>query len=372
MKKFVSKKIVSLILISGLLATALAGVVYADGEDTPAPHGPYYLSVSGTVVSAQEFDEGNPDYNGWIRVEIEDADGNPAALTITDRTYFPFESGIAVGDVVTGYFLADAPVPAIWPPQYTAAVLVNGMPEGLNIKADRFFAWEDGSEGMLLSRDNMFAFTVNEDTEIIVANGDEYDGEIEGRRLVVIYGASTRSIPEQATAIKVIALYEDAVPLPTTPPELNIDATEPEPPELSIPQTARPSSWKINVNGGELRGTDMYMIADSNYLKIRDIAALLDGTAKQFNVDFINPTVYLITGEAYDYRGDEMTMNPDAVSTTTSATTHKFMLDGTPIELTAYMIAGSNYVRIHDLLDLLEVSVTFDSSLSEAYLDTTG
>ena len=133
---------------------------------------------------------------------------------------------------------------------------------------------------------------------------------------------------------------------------------------------ALPSAWSLNVNGGALRGTDMYNIGGSNYLKIRDIAALLDGTDKQFNIAVDGRNVNMISGAAYEARGDEMAPNPNAVKTTTSETTFSITLDGQPIELTAYMIAGSNYVKIRDVLKLFDVYVGYDSGLREFYIDT--
>ena len=139
---------------------------------------------------------------------------------------------------------------------------------------------------------------------------------------------------------------------------------------LPPPQEALPSAWSLNVNGGALRGTDMYNIGGNNYLKIRDIAALLDGTAKQFNITVDGRTVNMISGAAYEARGDEMIPNPGAVKTTTSETTFRFTLDGEPVELTAYLIAGSNYVRLRDALRLFDVFVDYNAGLREFYIDT--
>lgn len=143
----------------------------------------------------------------------------------------------------------------------------------------------------------------------------------------------------------------------TTPPAAALDAL--------------PSAWSLNVNGGALRGTDMYNIGGSNYLKIRDIASLLDGTDKQFNITVDGRTVDMTPGAAYEQRGDEMAANPNAVKTKTSETTFSFTLGGKPIELTAYMIAGSNYVKIRDVLRLFDVYVDYNASLREFYIDTT-
>ena len=141
--------------------------------------------------------------------------------------------------------------------------------------------------------------------------------------------------------------------------------------QAPVQQDAIPSAWKLNVNDGALRGTDMYNILGSNYLKIRDIASLLDGTEKQFNITVDGRTVNLIPGVAYEARGDEMKPNPNAVKTKTAQTTYSFTLNGKPIELTAYLIAGSNYVRIRDVLKLFDVFVDYNATLREFYIDTT-
>jgi len=182
-------------------------VLPGEGEDynidTKIPH---YFSVTGNVVSVEKIE-------GLIHVTIDDTDGNPAVLVLGEETVFPFSDEIKEGDEVTGWYQTDRPMIMIWPPQYNISVLAAGAPEGANIRVDRFHAWVDNTEGFLLSQDEMFAFRTDENTEIILANGDSFPAdEIEGRRIVVIYGISTRSIPEMATADKLIVLYEDIAP----------------------------------------------------------------------------------------------------------------------------------------------------------------
>jgi len=234
------KKALSILLVAGLLTAALTGMATGSTDDyaTPEPL-PYYLNISGTIVSIEEI-EGE---EGLLRVNIEDIDGNPAALIVNDNTVFPFEDELSVGDSVTAFYTANAPMILIWPPQYNCAVLVAGMPDDLNIKVDRFFTQEEMPEGFMLDKGGTFAFRVDENTEIILANGDDFsDGDIEGRRLVVIYGVSTRSIPEQATAIKVIVLYEDAVALAEALPEGLLDG-------FAIDA----SGWPILIDGVEIK-----------------------------------------------------------------------------------------------------------------------
>ena len=49
--------------------------------------------------------------------------------------------------------------------------------------------------------------------------------------------------------------------------------------------TASPTNDKLTVDGVE-RNPTVYKIGDSNYFKIRDLAAVLNGTGKQFSVGY--------------------------------------------------------------------------------------
>ncbi|MCL2247843.1 MAG: hypothetical protein FWC13_01080 [Oscillospiraceae bacterium] len=175
---------------------------------------PEFFSISGTVESiisaSPEADEDDP-WHG-ISVKIIDENGNEAVLNTTANTSFPFGNEIQEGDTVTAWYATNAPMIMIWPPQYTATVLAVNIPDGANIKVDRFGAMADTDQ--LLSADGMFAFSTDENTEIILADGTDFtDGDLQDRRIVVLYGMSTRSIPEQATATKLIVLFEDIMPL---------------------------------------------------------------------------------------------------------------------------------------------------------------
>jgi len=207
------KKALSIVLIAGLLAGAAAGVAGAADNGYDAPQNlPYYLYVTGTVISSDETEDG-------FRIQIEDENGNPSTLVTSWKTVFPFDSEVKEGGTVTGYYLANAPMITIWPAQYTIAVLAIGAPTDLCLCVDRFYAMED-REGWMLNMGGNLAFQIGESTEVVLANGDDFkDGHIEGRRMIVIYGPSTRSYPALTMAIKVIVLYEDAVTGPEPIPE---------------------------------------------------------------------------------------------------------------------------------------------------------
>jgi len=166
-----------------------------------------FMSVSGIIVSVEIIE-------GLTHVEIEDTDGNPAILVLNDETVFPFSTDFAVGDEVTGWYCANSPMIMIWPPQYAIEVFSSRMGDDRNIKVDRIHASDISADRFFISQDGMFMFNMDDNTEIVLQDGQDFsDGDLEGRRIVVIYGASTRSIPEQATADKLIVLFEGITPL---------------------------------------------------------------------------------------------------------------------------------------------------------------
>ena len=54
---------------------------------------------------------------------------------------------------------------------------------------------------------------------------------------------------------------------------------------------------------------------------------------------------------------------------TARPTTQTFYLEGERIELTAYLIGGSNYVRLRDIGRAADFGVTYDSSTNSVYID---
>lgn len=167
-----------------------------------------FFQVGGKVVSVDVVD-------GRTHIEVEDSSGSPAILIICDETtVFPFADTVEVGEFVTGWhssvFLA-----AIYPPQYNIEVLAAGVPDGVNVRVDRFHSWDNGPhEGYMISQNDMIAFNIDENTEIVLQDGQDFSGgDLENRNIIVIYGISTRSIPEQTTADKLIVLFEEVMAL---------------------------------------------------------------------------------------------------------------------------------------------------------------
>lgn len=115
----------------------------------------------------------------------------------------------------------------------------------------------------------------------------------------------------------------------------------------STTKTANPTNDKLTVNG-VLQNPTVYKIGGSNYFKIRDVAAVLNGTEKQFNVGYSGGKVTVTTGQAYEANGKELKGAPSS-SKTASPSNDTIIIDGKEASLKVYKIGGSNYFKLRDL-----------------------
>ncbi len=91
---------------------------------------------------------------------------------------------------------------------------------------------------------------------------------------------------------------------------------------------------------------------DPNGVKIRDLATLLNGTSKQFNVTFENDTVNIIPGEAYTPMGTELQQYNETAKDG-AYSHHMFMLNGNYFGVEATLAEDYNYVSISSFLYVL-------------------
>lgn len=91
---------------------------------------------------------------------------------------------------------------------------------------------------------------------------------------------------------------------------------------------AAPTSSDVLVNGKQT-AFDAYTVDDNNYFKLRDLAIVLNGSAKQFEVtwDGANNAILLLSGKAYTPAGGEMA-GKNSGATTAAPTSAKILLDG--------------------------------------------
>jgi hypothetical protein len=108
---------------------------------------------------------------------------------------------------------------------------------------------------------------------------------------------------------------------------------------------------------------EAYNIGGYNYFKLRDLAAALSGTDKQFAVGFDNAslTVTITSGRAYMPIGGELTSSK-GTHRTANPTPSKILLDGRELDLMSYNIGGFNFFRLRDIMGALGVAVTYDEA----------
>lgn len=144
-------------------------------------------------------------------------------------------------------------------------------------------------------------------------------------------------------------------------------ATPAAPAAPAMPQVV-PTRQKLTVDG-VAKNTEIYNIGGSNYFKLRDMAALLNGTSSQFSVDFDNATglISIKTGAAYAPNGKELAtlteaeMNEKAAKAVSSSP--KLLINGETVDnLTAYNLAGNNFFKLRDLGKALNFDVDYDGS----------
>lgn len=120
----------------------------------------------------------------------------------------------------------------------------------------------------------------------------------------------------------------------------------------------------VYVDGARVYPTG-YNIADNNYFKLRDI-----GTLVGFGVEWNNETQ---TVEISTERTTPNTsgIKDEAVSgASAKVTDQKITVDGVQVNMTAYQIGGSNYVKLRDIGKQINFGVSYDADTESVCIDT--
>ena len=137
--------------------------------------------------------------------------------------------------------------------------------------------------------------------------------------------------------------------------------------EIVYENLARPTNDKLTVNGIEQSAT-VYKIDGSNYFKIRDVAAVLNGTGKQFAVGYSGGKVTVTSGQPYEATGKELAGRPVRIRGALPSN-DTILIDGEEVELTVYKIGGSNYFKLRELGKALDFYVGW-SSVEGVFINT--
>lgn len=161
---------------------------------TNRPNRSNYIPFEGIVTKISNF---NNDACSLL-FEVQNATKGIVNFVITPDTYFVNQTKITVGMPITAFYDGNAPAILIYPPQYQA-IVVSPNNQRTNIKVSRF-------DRNLISEDGTLKLNIGRNTDIVMENGQSYRGTLQNKNLIVLYGASTRSIPAQTTPDKIIVL----------------------------------------------------------------------------------------------------------------------------------------------------------------------
>lgn len=131
---------------------------------------------------------------------------------------------------------------------------------------------------------------------------------------------------------------------------------------------AEPATAHVSV-GGTRYDIAAYTIRGNNYLKLRDFAAALSGTAKQFSVDWDAETrqIRMTAGKRYVQTGGELSGGSGAAAEAERAAT-TLLLDSTPESPAAYIIEQNHYYRLRDLAEIFDLAVEWEPHSKTAFL----
>lgn len=133
---------------------------------------------------------------------------------------------------------------------------------------------------------------------------------------------------------------------------------------------AKVSSQSVLVDGKDT-GVKGYNIANNNYFKLRDIAALLDEKDAEFNVSYDSDREAVIITSKSDYKKTENDLAPlkDSDSEVKSST-HKVFVNGVRHSFNVYTIDGYNYFQLRQLGKTIGFSVNFDEKNNSVQIDS--
>ena len=145
---------------------------------------------------------------------------------------------------------------------------------------------------------------------------------------------------------------------------------QPEQPQQPAGTAASPTNDKLEVNGSAADPT-VYKINGSNYFKIRDVAALLNGTEKQFAVgyDGSKNAVTATTGRGYEKQPGDLAGAAKGGDQSAAASNDAIYVNGEKITVEVYKINGSNYFKLRDLGKALDFYVGWSADRG-VYIET--
>lgn len=157
----------------------------------------------------------------------------------------------------------------------------------------------------------------------------------------------------------------------TTPIQSVTEATASEPePVAEKTIEAKPSLFKVFLNGFEV-DFDAYDINNNTYFKLHDLAYVLNGTEKEFDVawDDVKKAIIITSDMHYTPIGGEMSEKTKE-SKIPLVTDMKVYLDDEEFDFTVYNIDNNMYFKLSDVAEMVNIYVEYDDNAKTIILKT--
>lgn len=130
---------------------------------------------------------------------------------------------------------------------------------------------------------------------------------------------------------------------------------------------ASPNQAVVSMNGAQLT-MQAYLANGNNYVRLRDFAAILNGTNSQFGLSYdnVNGAVVINNGAYYDGTNSGGVIQ----SGTVMSQLHQPVLyvDGEAYAIDSYLIDGLNYMKIRDLCAAIGCGIDWDAASGQVVL----
>lgn len=171
---------------------------YTNGGRMPFRKG-RFGSVTGTIVDMVPAGIGGRRANGCvIFVTVEDRDGNTVNFLLSPAAFVVDYETLSVGMTCTFWYSADAPMPLIYPPQYSAVAAAREK-NGRMVDVGHY-------DASLVNDEQTLQLNMDGSVDVRTTNNQYFQGSPANHDLVVIYDNSTRSIPAQTTPSRIVVL----------------------------------------------------------------------------------------------------------------------------------------------------------------------
>ncbi|AVM67425.1 hypothetical protein C3V37_06075 [Peptostreptococcaceae bacterium oral taxon 929] len=135
---------------------------------------------------------------------------------------------------------------------------------------------------------------------------------------------------------------------------------------------ATKNTKKVTLDGEEVK-VGSYVVEGYNYLKLRDVAAILNAKKCQFNVGFDKPTKLITVELAKGYEkveGDLAEIKDEKAKAMVSV--KKILVNGEEKEIKTALINEYNYMQLRDLGALVGLGVDYDAKNKTIVLKSNG